>query len=274
MKFILLDIVNEPKNDIKKIAINDECYVNQLVLSKDILKYMNKEPKGFIQKVKYSIKDKAIEKKVLNALDGYSQKWSYIVPKDFKHDKYLYNKLQSLLGLKLAVVSEMESNIFKYIEEHLSKNETLKKHELKILIVGGLNKNINFTLIEKLLKEHKLVNIYLNEKPSSYVINKIKQINKAYGTMIEIIKKDKKALTEYNVVYFIDDVKENSPRLRINKNALVLDANDMINDKFNSSIVFLEDYISKENVLKDSIQTLIKKYNKLELATVIRKITN
>lgn len=274
MKFILLDVSDEQKNVVKKIAINDKHFVNQLVLSKNILRYMNTEPKGLIQKIKYSFRDKYVEKKVLKALDGYDKKWSYIVSKDFEYDKYLYNKLQNLLGMKLVAASEMDSNIFKYIEEYLENNSKVKKHELKTLVVSNLSKNINFTLIENLLKEHKMVNIYLKEKPSGYVLNKIKQINKAYGTMVEVIKKERKALTEYNVVYFVDDIKENSQRLRLNKTALVLDKNDLINDKYNSSIVFLEEFLLKENTLEDNIQHLIQKYNKLELATVIRKITN
>lgn len=274
MKFILFNINDTNKNVINKIKLDNTRYINEVSLSKSILENMEKHPKGFVAKIKYNIQDKNIEKHILKALEGWDKKWQYVLSKDLKNNKYLLNKAQSLLGYKLSCAFELDNNIFKYVDEYLSDKKTLKKHELKVLLVATSNKNLNFTLVNNLLKEYKQVNIYLKETPSSYTLNKIKQINKAEGTTIEIIKKERKAFAEYNIVYFVDGTRSGFPRLRLDKNALVIDISFASSDKFNSNVIFMNEYMEQENVLQANIQNLVKTYDNLELATVIRKIVN
>lgn len=274
MKFILFSINDTNKNIINKIQLDDNYYINEVSLSKDLLENMEKEPKGFIQKIKYNLRDKNIQSKILKALGVWDKKWYYILSNNISSSKYLANKTQELLGYKVTSTNELDANIFKYIDEYLEKDTSLKKHELKVLLVVNDNKNLNLTLVENLIKEYKSVNIYLKEKPSSYILKRIKQINKTEGTTIDIIKKERKVFTEYNVIYFVDDVKENYPRFRLDKNSLILDIGLSEKDKFNSNIIFMNDYVSSDNIYKENIFNILKAYNNLELAIAIRKIVN
>lgn len=274
MKFILFNINDTSKSIINKIQLDENHYINEVSLSKNILENMENEPKKFIQKAKYMFRDKNIEKKILKALNHHDKKWYYIFTNNSINFKYLVNKAQQLLGYKLTSINELDTNIFKYIDEYLIDNDTLKKHELKVLLVANSDKNLNLTLIDNLMKEYKSVNIYLKEKPSNYVLKRIKQINKNEGTTIDIIKKERKVFTEYNVIYFVDDVKENYPRFRLDKNSLVIDISLSIKDKFNSNLIFMDEYLTKSNVFKDNIGELKTRYNCLELAGAIRKIVN
>jgi len=272
MKFILFNINDTNKNIIRKIELDNTNYINEVSLSKDILENMNVEPKKLMAKIKYHFCNKNIEKTIIKALDGHMQKWYYIMSNNMLNNKYLYNKIQSLLGYKLTCTNELDNNIFKYVDMYLKDNNSLKKHEIKVLLVATANKNLNFTLINNLIKEYKTINIYLREKPSSYTLKKIKQINKDEGTTIDIVKAERKAFPEYNVVYFVDDKRANYPRLRLNKDALVIDIDH--EDKFNSNIIFMKEYISKEETFKSNIESLMKTYELLELSSIIRKIVN
>ena len=125
-----------------------------------------------------------------------------------------------------------------------------------------------------LIKQYKSVNIYLREQPSSYILKRIKQINKNEGTTIEILKKERKSFGEYDIIYFVDDFRENYPRFRLNKDSKVLDLQESKQDKYNSNIVYLNEFMNKQHVNVKNIQELKEKYNFAELAVVIKKITN
>ena len=271
MKFILFNLNSTNKNHVNKIQLAADCYINELSLSEKMLVLMDKSQKGIAQKIKYTFLDKIIEKKICKALEGNYNKWYYILSKDFPKSKYLENKLKMLMGYKHVSASELDTNIFKYIDEHLELNNSLKPHELKVLIVADSNKSINFRLINNLIKQYKAVNIYLKETPTSYTLKRIKEINKEEGTTVDIIKKERKVFTEYQVIYFVDDKRENYPRFRLNKNSLVIDQAFIKNDKFNSNMIFINKYMEQTQLFKNDINELLSKYNKLELAEVIRK---
>jgi len=274
MKFILFNLNDINKNKINKIELDNNNYINEISLSKIKLKEIEKENPNILQKIKIRRLDKDIEKKILKSLDGYDKKWYYVLAKDMVCNKYITNKAESLLGYKLTITNEMDVNIFKYINEHLEKNKSLKKHEIKVLMVLNSNKNVNFTLLNNLIKEYKCVNIYIKEKPTTYTLKRIKAINKTEGTTIDVVKRERKVFTEYNVVYFVDDVKESYPRFRLNKQAIILDMSRHENDKFNSCMLFMNEFLSKNDVKKDNLESLIVRYNRLELASLIKKIVN
>jgi len=274
MKFILFDAQDISKTVLNKIQLEDNDYVNEIIISKNILDRMNIQPKSIIEKLKYKINDRRIEKTILHSLENHDKKWNYILSKNInKKNMYLESKIQQLLGYKISNISEMETNIFKYIDEYVNENK-LKKHEIKMLLVIANCKNLNITLLSKLIGEYKAVNIYLSDKPSEYILKRIGQINKTEGTTIEILNKERKSFTEYNVIYFIDDFRQNYPRFRLNKNAKVLDLEEAKKDKYNSNIVYLNTYINKQYVNVKNIQELKEKYNFIELAVAINKITN
>ena len=275
MKFILFDVQDVDKTFVLKTELDDKHYINEIIFSKGLLKLMDNQPKHMVAKIKHKLYDKKIEKLILKALDNYDKKWYYLLSKNMTcKSPYLTNKLEQLLGYKLTNTNEMDSNIFKYVTEYLNENKQLKQHEIKVLIVVTNQKNLNVNLISNLIKEYKCVNIYLKEHNLEYLSKRIKQINKTEGTTIEILKKERKSFAEYNVVYFIDDCRENYPRFRLNKNAKVIDLQDVKQDKYNSNIVYMNDFLNKQGTNKLIIQELKAKYAYLELAQAVRKITN
>ena len=274
MKFILFKLSDsDKKNIIKKINLGKGYYINQICLSKENLDKRLEEKTNFIQNIKNILYDRSLKKKVLKALEKHDKKWYYVLSKDFlpTETNYLTNKLQELLGYKYTAAKELDNNIFKYMEEHTNKLNA-KVHDAKVLVVWSNINNFNLQLIKNLIKEFKNVNIYLNNKPSSYILKQIKQVNKNEGTAIEIVKKEKKSFTEYNLIYFADDLKHNYPRFRMGKDALIIDESFNATDKFNSNIIFMNDYMS--SIESNEMYGLIDSYNKLELASIIRKIVN
>ena len=275
MKFILFDVQDISRANINKIELNDSCCVNEVTFSKSLLDTMNNEPKHFWEKIKYKFYDKKIERIIFKALENYDKKWYYILSKDMMvGNKYLTNKFEQLLGYKLSNTSEMNSNIFKHIDEYVKKNKKMKLHELKVLLVVTNSKNLNITLLSNLIKGYKSVNIYLKEKPSEYILKRIKQINQNEGTTIEIIKKERKSFIDYNIIYFIDDYRENYPRFRFDNNAKVIDLQEAKQDKYNSNIIYLNTFLNNQETNVENIHNLKTKYNYIELAVVINKITN
>ena len=133
-------------------------------------------------------------------------------------------------------------------------------------------KNFNVTLVKRLISDCKNINIYSPEIPSSYVLKQLKLINKSEGTSIDIIKKDKKSLKDYNFIYFADDIKQNYPKLRIDKNSLVIDQNMAMKDKFNTNNIFIENVLKNMSYNIQEIKFLVESYGKLEVATMMRKV--
>ena len=275
MMFILFDAQDVKKTQIRKIELDNNYYINEVVFSNNILDTINSQPKRFLDKLRYKFYDRKFEKNILKALDKHDTKWYYILSKDLQQDnKYLVNKFEQLLGYKVSNVNEMDTNIFKYIAEYANESGKLKTHTLKVLLVVTNSKNLNLTLLSNLIKECKSVNIYLKDNPSEYILNRIKQINKTEGCTIEILKRERKSFTEYNVIYFVDDFKENYPRFRLNKNSEVIDLQTTKSDKYNSDIIYLTEYLNKQGVKKHNIEDLKSKYNYIELASAVKKITN
>lgn len=275
MKFILFNAQDTNKTVINKIQLADNHYINETTFPKSMLNLLASEPKGILEKIKYMFLDSKIEKTILKSLEKHDKKWYYILSKNILNEnKYLLNKFEQMLGYKLPSVNEMDNNIFKYIDDYIKDNEKLRAHELKVLLVITNITNLNINLLVNLIKEYKCVNLYLKEQPTEYLLKRIKQINKDEGTTIEILKKERKSLNEFNIIYFIDDFKQNYPRLRINKNTKVIDLETVQNDVYNSNIMYLNELMNKQNTDVDNIEKVKANYNYLELSQVIKKITN
>ena len=275
MKFILFNVQDINKTTIRKVELNDCNYINEITFSKSLLNIMIDEPKHILGRIKYKFYDKKIERIILRALDNYDKKWYYVLSKEMRGgNKYLSNKFEQLLGYKLSNTNEMDTNIFKHIDEYVNERGQLKSHELKVLLIVTNLKNLNINLLSNLINEYKTVNIYLKEKPTGYLLKRINQINKNAGSAIEILKKERKSFAEYDIIYFVDDFRENYPRFRFSKKSKVLDLEDAMQDKHNSNIIYLNNFLDNSNIETKNIQELKTKYNHLELAQVIKKITN
>lgn len=274
MEFILFNLNGTKKDKINKFEIENNIHINEISLSHERIRRRLDKSKKF-SKVKDWAYDNNFKKIILKVLEHNNKKWNYLLSNSFSDEyiKFLFGKCEENLGYKYNVTSELGNNIFKYINDY-SKEIKKKKHELKILLVSEENRNINIYLLRKLIEEYKNVNLYLKQKPNEYIIKQIKNINKTEGTTIEIIKKEKKAFNEYDIVYFIDCLKSNFPRLRFNKNALVMDIKLEKEDKYNSNNIFIDNYLKENNVMKDNIENLFSIYGKLEIAAIVHKLKN
>lgn len=277
MKFILFNMFDGKKNEIKKIILDNNSYIYEVNLSKEkLLERLKRDNrKGVFNKIKKVFYDKSFIKLVIKALEVSKNKWGYIFSNNLNIDeiKFLENKIQSVLGYKIIVPSELTNNAIKYLDEFCN-SKGLEKHSINALIVCSENKNLNIFFVKKLIKECKTINIYLKEKPSSYILKQIKLINKEEGSAIDIINKEKKNLKEYDFIYFIDDEIKNYPRLRLKKDALILDNLDARKDKYNSNYIYLTDYLQRDDINKEEVLMLKNRYDELELAATIRKVIN
>ena len=273
MKFILLNILDINKSINKnEYKILDEKNICEIELSKETLiknaNIYSKKTKNIIEKMCIMFYEAKLKKYIL---DKENDECYYLLPKNInttdKHVTYLLNILDKFNLSKLVQVTEMQSNLEKYIEEYVVKNE-LKSIDLKLLFVYKNIKNIDMNVILNTLSKHKKVNIYLKDTPNKELLNKIDKINDKEGCIIEVIKYNKKAFLDYDVIYYVDDYKTNYPRMRLNKKALVIDMETSLTDKFNSNIIYLnkiENNITKIDSLKD-------RYGILQIATVLRDI--
>jgi len=278
MKFILIDA----KNNIRPICtnslhcINEKCYIDEIVLKKDKLDMLVSYSEKIFNNIKLKYYKRKIKNKVRKIICSKAinnEPWFYILSKDIskmkKLDKFASDILDECGGKKFVHVSEMNTNIFRYIAEY-EEQQQITSHELKVLLVISNMSNINFKLIESLINKYKKVNIYLAEKPASNILKKLSHINEEEGTCIEVIKYSKKAFLEYNVLYFVDDFRTNYPRMRISKSALVIDVLDEECDKYNSNVVFLNSI--NKNV--ETLDKLNKQYGGLYIAAAVRKMVN
>ena len=276
MKFLLFSI-----EDIKKFKVHDyfvklpiEYKIREIIIPRSIINKLKTNEGNFFQRLAKRNVYKKLKNIVIDNLEKYNLKWYYLFSNDIcKEDRNILKiKFQEILGYGLDVNYELDDNLVKYIEEYI-KDRNVKISDLKTLIVANKNTDLNLNLIKNLIGDYKCVNIFLKEKPTNYIEKQIKNINKDYGSTIEIIKQDKKALKEYNVIYFEKCNKKDFPRFRLDKSSLILDNEDEKNDKFNSMLVFLKEQ-TIDNTSMELIDKLTKKYGRLEVATTIYKLVN
>ena len=274
MKFILFDIDDIKYNDLHDVIVNEnnEEKLKEIVFSRTFLLSIMKKPDGFLNKLRYNSRNRKFAKLIKKSLQNNKYKWSYILSDKFDTDErnFLKIKLQELLGFEYQIQTEMEKNIHKYIEDYIAINNK-KIQELKILLIFKDLKNINFSFVKSLINNYKFVNIYLFNKPNTYVLNQIKKINNTFGSAIEIVKNDKKSLKEYDVVFFVDSNRSDFSKLRFNKNILVFDKTSSLEDKYNSNILYLNEYIKNNSI--DLLEKLIKNYGKLKTAIAIKNLS-
>lgn len=281
MKFLLINLSDISKDyELNEYKIGDAHSLYEFVFNKEKIIKIASSKNNFITNIKKKLYISKINKAIYKVLDMNKhslEKWNYVVSCDILNDVAVYKEVSSILnnlcGIKCILSSEMEENLPKYVLEH-AKNEKVSEHEIKLLLVYKNIKDINYSYIEKLIKIYKKVNIYLKEKPTDYILNKIAMINKDNGSFIEIIKYNKKAFMEYNVIYFVQDLRINYPRLRLDKRALVIDNDVAECDKFNSNLTFLKQLKTKTNIDINMIEKLNKQYGELDIAYAVRKVVN
>ncbi|MBR6613840.1 MAG: hypothetical protein IKK84_03640 [Clostridia bacterium] len=271
MNFILLDVKTQSKYIIEKeYKILETNFVKEIILSKEKLNKIANLKTKLKQNILDKIKVKSFENKINKALGR--NKALYILANDInvtdKHINYLKELLSKLEIVKLIPPNEMDVNFTKYIEEYVVKNKLVKEN-IKMLFVYKEIANIDFNVIKAAVNEYKKVNIYIKESITKDIIDRIDSINDTEGTAIEIIKYNKKAFIDYDVVYYVDDYKSNYPRMRLNKKACVIDVETAFTDKFNTNIILFNKI---RNEITE-IDYLRERYGLLPIACVLKYIT-
>ena len=274
MKFILFDISDNKQHIVRDLYINDskKTKIREIVFSRNFLKKLTYDKKGIFKRFKFNYLNKKFIKIIKKGLENNKFKWYYFLSTNFNNEekKFLKIKLQSLLGYEYIIESEMNKNLEKYIDDY-SKANNKKENEIKILLVYNQNRNINLLLIKSLIEKYKFVSIYLKEKPSNYILKQINNINNSYGSTIDFVKNEKKSLKEFDIVYFVNLRRDDFSKFRLNKKTLVIDEKTELDDRYNSNIIYLDDFL-KANTEQETTQNLIKKYGKLEASNIIKNL--
>ena len=273
MKFVLFNVTEANEDIIRKIQIDSKNYIYEINLSFKKLTKRVASKKSCINFIRNKIYDMRLNKSIIKLLGKEYGKWNYLFSKKLDEDtkKYLSIRLKQLLGTKIQIDNQFEKNILKYIDDYVNKNNYIKQ-DLKGLIVAKDVFKIDTTLLQSLIKELKNVDVYTSDKTTNYLTNIIDNINKAEGTTITCLNKDRKNFKEYDVIYFIDSNKKDWLKFRMNKNILILDNITKKKDKYNSHLLEFNTYIQRRDVDKKNMQYLCNQYNNLELAIVICKV--
>ena len=72
-------------------------------------------------------------------------------------------------------------------------------------------------------------------------------------------------------MYFVNLRRDDFSKFRLNKKTLVIDEKTELDDRYNSNIIYLDDFL-KANTEQETTQNLIKKYGKLEAANIIKNL--
>ncbi len=271
MEFILIDIQDLKRSaTVNKYDVTDNKKITEIILSKskinNIANLKAKDGK-FINNIRaalFKIKLRRIIKKLNTDI-------IYILAENLnKTDrcvKYLMCLMEELGVKQLPCLNEMNINVFKYIDEYSIKNN-IDIQDIKMLCVYRDVNNIDLNLITEAIRNYKKVNIYLKNNATREIINDIDNINNNEGTVIEIIKYNKKAFVDYDVIYYADDYRLNYPRMRLNKRTCVVDLEDALNDKFNANIIFFNKIENK----RDITGYIVKRYGILPTAYALRQM--
>lgn len=274
MKFILFSL---GENNKKSIIINEygilnDSKIKEIVLSKSKLNsIINLKQKGkinILDKIKTNV-FKAKLTRVINLKNDEDTR--YILDEGLnitdRHVKELISMIEELGLKKIASLNEMDRNIFKYIDEYGIKNN-INIQDIRMLFVYKDINNIDLNVIREAVKLYKKVNIYLKGNVNKKLLEDIDRINDSEGSVVEVIKYNKKAFIDYNVIYYVDDYKINYPRMRLNKKSLTIDLEDSKKDKFNSNIILFNKIENKTDITG----YIVKRYGVLPMAYVLRQM--
>ncbi|MCX8074754.1 MAG: hypothetical protein N2749_04110 [Clostridia bacterium] len=294
MSSILLDIfdfdtVDENIKKIIKRKNNKYSKKNILVVDYGIFKYIainsifinkfisdfNNTKKISVKDIKYTIKN--IYHKFLNKL--FKEDFLYIVDKItnskniavfsgvIKENKEYYEYFKSLLSIKNIEYIDIQSNIknhdIKIIDKYIDE-ENIKAEKVKVLWMIRSQNNFDSVRLLQYIEKFKYVDILKVGIKDKMIDKRVNDINKEYGTIVDII--DKKKLIDYNVYVNFDLNKDNIGKYIINKKSKFIDFTS-VDDEFD------ENYIAyKNNEFKIYEYSIINinRFNKLDIGFCLK----
>ncbi|MBR6688850.1 MAG: hypothetical protein IKL68_02410 [Clostridia bacterium] len=273
MKFILFEVEDEKKLiTTNEYEVLKEKKIKEVILSKNKLNKLSeinsKQKQNVFDRIKLKLFMSRLNK-IVREKDN--EETRYILSKELnmseKRIRYLISTLETLGLKKIGCLNEMDRNIFKYVDEYSVKNK-INIQDIRMLFVYKEQNNISLNVIREAVRNYKKVNIYLKGNVNKELLEKVDKINDSDGCVIEIIKYNKKAFIDYDVIYYADDYRLNYPRMRLNKKTCIIDLEDSIIDKYNSNIIFFNKIENK----KDIIGYIVNRYGLLPLAYALRQM--
>lgn len=241
---------------IDYIKINSK-YINE------IKENVNKKSNIFlltlkkIRNIEYKYKIKSLEK----ILKNYENQTAILSNNIYNKPYYIeyISEILSNCNLKeLKLENTMNNNSIKIVEKYISE-EVIDINKLKILWMINDLESIDITKLLEYIEKFKYLDI-LSKHTNKMMLTKISNINKEYGTAINVIKK--RNIVEYNIYINFDmsDIDKNEYIYNSNKKILNIQNSD--EDIFNPLYI---SYIKNIENIRIIDKNLINKFSKLNL---------
>lgn len=283
MNYIFVDIkVQEEKFKIVNRAINEKIEVKEIYFCKEkieeIILLKRKKEKNIFKRYIDSYKINKFEKCLLKAIKELynSEEKEYLFSKQLLIQTEITRYIRDIFAKEnikeYRYKGEYEKNIHQHIKEYCLNKISKSIINSKVLIIYKDLDNMHQEMLQKIIDNHKTVNILTLEDLSNYQVKKIKKINEINGTTISIINKNKKAFKEYDIALFMDTTYEETKRYRFTKEALKIYLLDIEKDNLDTNYLYTKDLINKSKVLESIVEKLEETYGQNTVASIIAKL--
>lgn len=266
------------KNYILKYSIVDDILNNKLVkntyiaIDKNYLE--NKKNKN-----QYNLYDK-IFKHVVNFKYSINDEVNVIFSNLFDNDSYIKSFILDLLRLNnLTIYNEvlnkntLKENDHKHIKEYL-KTRSKEIDKLKLLMVIDNINDFNKEKFIEYISKYKFVDILKTNNINRYdyrkLLNYIQNINKEYGTAVEI--KQKRNLQNYDVLLIYSKINKVDfcEKYIVSNESLYLDFTDIDSDIYNDWYLVYKRYEPEVLTLLNRLNIKENNFSKQKLGYIFK----
>ena len=266
------------KNYILKYSIVDDILNNKLVkntyiaIDKNYLE--NKKNKN-----QYNLYDK-IFKHVVNFKYSINDEVNVIFSNLFDNDSYIKSFILDLLRLNnLTIYNEvlnkntLKENDHKHIKEYL-KTRSKEIDKLKLLMVIDNINDFNKEKFIEYISKYKFVDILKTKNINGYdyrkLLNYIQNINKEYGTAVEI--KQKRNLQNYDVLLIYSKINKVDfcEKYIVSNESLYLDFTDIDSDIYNDWYLVYKRYEPEVLTLLNRLNIKENNFSKQKLGYIFK----
>lgn len=245
------------------IKINSK-YINE------IKENVNKKSNVFlltlkkIRNIEYKYKIKSLEK----ILKNYENQTAILSNNIYNKPYYIeyISEILSNCNLKeLKLENTMNNNSIKIVEKYISE-EVIDINKLKILWMINDLESIDITKLLEYIEKFKYLDI-LSKHTNKMMLTKILNINKEYGTAINVIKK--RNIVEYNIYINFDMSDIDKNEYIYNSSKKIINIKNSDEDIFNPLYI---SYIKNIDNIRNIDKNLIGKFSKLNLGYLLSYI--
>lgn len=266
------------KNYILKYSIVDDILNNKLVKNTYIT-----IDKNYIENKKnknqYNLYDK-IFKHVVNFKYSINDEVNVIFSNLFDNDSYIKSFILDLLRLNnLTIYNEvlnkntLKENDHKHIKEYL-KTRSKEIDKLKLLMVIDNINDFNKEKFIEYISKYKFVDILKTKNINGYdyrkLLNYIQNINKEYGTAVEI--KQKRNLQNYDVLLIYSKINKVDfcEKYIVSNESLYLDFTDIDSDIYNDWYLVYKRYEPEVLTLLNRLNIKENNFSKQKLGYIFK----